>query len=94
MRSLKAEGGLTRGRGLTESTIANWVSSMPECSKVSDAVEVFSGTKSTYSEQHIELREGREQRDKTDLKKLLEWINSNSPFNRDVPELMSIASGV
>ena len=43
MRSLKTSGGLTRGRGISPSTIAKWVNSMPAASRVIDAMETFGG---------------------------------------------------
>lgn len=94
MRALKAQGGLTRGRGLTDSVLAKWVSAMPECSKISDAAETFTGSKTTFSEQHVELRDSREVRDLRDINKLLEWLQIHSPFDVTTTELVSLSSGV
>ena len=41
MRSLETSGGLTCGRGISPSTIAKWVHSMPAASRVFDAMETF-----------------------------------------------------
>ena len=59
MRDIKTTGGLTEGRGISASTIAKWVHSMPATSRIVGAVEAFSGVKGVTSEQHVELRESR-----------------------------------
>ena len=41
MKSLKSAGGMTHGRGITESTISQWVLSAPYCSKVIKHVKEF-----------------------------------------------------
>lgn len=60
MRSLKSIGGLTGGRGITATTIATWINSMPTCSRVCEAMEEFAGVRSLSSEQHVELRDARQ----------------------------------
>ena len=52
MRSLKTSGGLTRGRGISPSTIAKWVNSMPAASRVIDAMETFGGVAIRADEHH------------------------------------------
>ncbi|KAJ8039828.1 hypothetical protein HOLleu_13951 [Holothuria leucospilota] len=45
MRSVKATGGLTRGRGLTEAEWARWILSMPACADMNNAIQEFCGTR-------------------------------------------------
>lgn len=80
MRALKAQGGLTRGRGLTDSVLAKWVSAMPDCPKISDAAETFTGSKTKFSEQHVELRDSREVRDLRDINKFSRMATNSLAF--------------
>lgn len=94
MRRMKTSGGLTHGRGITDSTLSRWITGMPQCLKVTEALESFSGVITVASEQHVELRSSRIDRDQKDLVKLLDWLEIRNPFNPDINELMSINSGV
>ena len=55
MITAKSRGGLTRGRGMTESVRLLWVLSGHKCAEVPEAMTELSGSKYTTSEQHIEL---------------------------------------
>ena len=92
IRSLKTSGGLTRGRGISPSTIAKWVHSMP--SRVIDAMETFSGVACVTSEHHVHLRESSQRRDSADTATFVTWLNLHNPFQRASPLLASLASGV
>ena len=94
MRSLKTSGGLTRGRGISPSTIAKWVHSMPAASRVIGAMESFGGVACVTSEQHVDLREFNQKRDHADTATFLTWLNLQHPFQRALPLLASLASGV
>ena len=41
MRAMKTSGGLTRGRGLTDSVLSRWVLSMPSCTELNRNFEEF-----------------------------------------------------
>ena len=43
MRLFKSSGGMTRGRGITDSTITNFVDVMPRCIPICKFLENFSG---------------------------------------------------
>ena len=94
MRSLKTSGGLTRGRGISPSTIAKWVHSMPAASRVIDAMETFGGVACVTSEQHVDLRESDQKRDHADTATFLTWLDLHHPFQRASHLLASLASGV
>ncbi|KAJ8896205.1 hypothetical protein PR048_001548 [Dryococelus australis] len=47
MRGLKSSGGMTQCRGISPSTIATWVHSIPASPRIKDAVEEFTGVVST-----------------------------------------------
>lgn len=93
MRSLKSIGGLTGGRGITATTIATWINSMPTCSRVCEAMEEFAGVRSLSSEQHVELRDARQKRNSKDLQTFISWIEEHNPFSKS-PELSSLSTGV
>lgn len=70
MRSIKSRGGLTRGRGVTESVRLQWICSMHKCAAVHDAMTNSTNLKHRTSEQHVELGDTRITRDYEDLKKI------------------------
>lgn len=91
MRSIKTTGGLTHGRGFTDSSLARWIAGMSVCMPVTTAMEDFLECKSVSSEQHMELSRSRQQRDKTDLSKILDWLDEYNPFK--CQEFTSVFSG-
>lgn len=93
MRSMKSTRGLTRGRGLTDSVLTKWILGMPIMQKVSESIEDFVGIKSSSSEQHVDARPTRQNRDNADVRTLLEWFENHEPFpvlNR----IVSLSTGV
>lgn len=93
MRSMKTSGGLTRGRGMTESQRVTWLLSMPSCAEVNSAMQEVTGTSFTTSEQHKESSQARIERDHKDTEELESYLQNRSPFTSD-PSLRNIASGV
>ena len=55
MRSIKTRGGLTRGRGMTNSVRHLWVKSMHSTTMVHDAMMTLSGVAVKSSEQHVDM---------------------------------------
>ncbi|XP_063235988.1 uncharacterized protein LOC134538524 [Bacillus rossius redtenbacheri] len=94
MRPMKAVGGLTHGRGITDSTLSKWILGTPFYLKVHEAVEEFLGTSISYSEQHVELRESRKTRDLADVEKFTSWLQEHNPFSKFSGELVSLSSGL
>ncbi|CAC5394040.1 unnamed protein product [Mytilus coruscus] len=60
MRSLKTTGGLTTGRGLSESQRLQWLLSMPQCSEMNEAMQKLTDVNYNTSEQHKELGKSSE----------------------------------
>jgi hypothetical protein len=54
MRSIKCAGGLTEGRGMTDSTVARWIMAMPSAMDVSEQLEKFCDFSFDTSEQHAD----------------------------------------
>ncbi|KAJ8882521.1 hypothetical protein PR048_014332 [Dryococelus australis] len=83
--------GLTHGRGLSERTLAKFVTCSPEFLKISEAHEGFSECSTVFSEQHTELRSTRRERDLQNVNKLVNWFQGHHPFRQD-NELVSLSS--
>lgn len=93
MRSMKTEGGLTRGRGFSDDTVMRWILCAPVSTDIATAVEDFAGISSGTSEQHKDLRDSSMKRDANDREKFMNWIKQHNPFTVS-GNLVSISSGV
>ena len=95
MRALKCEGGLRRGRGITESTLAKWINAIPHCVPICNSLEKFSGVLACKSDQHVELRDSRQKTDLRHLEKLVKWFEEHPPLqDRPKDQLVSLATGL
>ena len=63
MRLFKSAGGLTRGRHISECTIARFVRSLPYFIPICDFLEEFSGVYSSSSTQHKDLHPANKKQD-------------------------------
>ena len=71
MKSLKGRGGLTHGRGMTESMHTLWVYSVHECASIRAALASLAG-KDHSASPHVELGKSHSSRDFQDLGKILQ----------------------
>ena len=94
MRSIKSRGGLTRGRGFTDSVRLMWVHSAHVCREVHKAMSILTGLQLQTSEQHIELGTSRIKHDNSDLIKVQNWFEKHDPLDQSEPNLNSLSSGV
>ena len=92
MRSMKSRGGLTRGRGMTETQRTNWLLSMPSCAVVNRAMEEITGFDEKI-EQNKDLGNARQVRDTADIRKVIDFLEQRNPFHSDT-SLRNIATGV
>ena len=92
MRSIKARGGLKLGRGITESTLSQWVHSIPYCTPICQYLEDYTGVFSAYSEQHKDLRSKTQEKDVNDLKKCIDWMNARPPLKYNKKDKLIIAT--
>ena len=79
MKSLKNRGGLTHGRGLTESVRTLWVNSQHVSSLIYSALTSLTGNQTVSRHQHEELGVTRQKSDPEDLDKIMDinvWILS------------------
>lgn len=93
MRSIKTHGGLTRGKGMTETQRLVWVLSMPACANINEAMQKLSGISFETSDQHKDLSKARQARDVNDTLDLISYLRERDPFARD-PSLFNIANGM
>ena len=92
MRSIKSIGGLTRGRGLTETQRAQWLLSMPHCAEMNQAMQITDVNYQT-SEQHKEMGKARTEHDHKDTSTFLEFLKERNPFTPGT-NLWNIETGV
>jgi hypothetical protein len=69
MKAIKSTGGLTRGRGITESVRTVWLRTLVECAKKNLALSTVTGTHRAQ-EDHVDLSKSRMTRDAKDLQKV------------------------
>lgn len=93
MRSMKTQGGLTHGRGMSESVISKFVLTMLTLVDISNEMDNFCDVSYSTSDQHVDSTECRIARDAADLDKLLEFFKQYNPFP-ETPKIMSIYSGI
>ena len=93
MRTLKSNGGLTRGSGMTDEQRIVWTMSLPVSSLYNLAMQDFTDTTYASSEQHKDIAQSRVKRDASDLEKLSTKLRPCSPFALD-PSLRNIFTGV
>ena len=102
MRAMKTIGGLTRGRGMTNSTISEWIHCTQLCIPLCEALEEFTSKRIDFSEQHVDevykahkgLHGAVPNRNAVDLDKFIGWFNAHSPFCESYNgKLLSIFSG-
>ena len=94
MRSIKSRGGLTSGRGLTESVHLQWVYSMHKCAAIHRSMTTLTGLNHDTSDQHIDLGSSRSNRDFHDLNNIQQWFDQHEPFDLTEERLRSLSSGL
>lgn len=92
MRTVKSTGGLTRGRGFSETQRNIWLLSMPDCAAINCSMQQFTGTEYISSEQHKELSTSRLSRDEKDLQTLSSHFENHNPFTGDL-SLRNLTNG-
>lgn len=93
MRSVKTCGGLTRGRGMSESQRLIWLLSMLACADVNNAMQNLTGVMYHTSDQHKDTTKASHERDYKDTNELVTYLPQRTPFSAD-PLLRSITTGV
>ena len=93
MRSLKTNGGLTRGKGFAESQRAIWVLAMPVMAEINSSMQESTNVDYYTNEQHKECTHSRLKRNNHDVVKLLSFLEKRNPFSSG-KELRNIVNGI
>ena len=95
MRSVKARGGLTHGRGLTDSVRNTWICSLGRCASIRSAVGSLAKLESSSHDiGHVDSGTARTKRDFSDFSKLLDYYRTSNPFFVGDGKLRSLHSGI
>ena len=93
MKSIKSSGGLTRGRGFSESTRNQWIVTAHHIAGLHDALSQLTKTQLSLSDQHVDMSDARAARDLLDVKKLSVWLKDHNQFDENDPRLKSLSLG-
>lgn len=93
MRSIKTTGGLTRGRGMTETQRLVWLLSNTACAEVNIAMQELTSVSYISSEQHKDMSTTRQAKDMSDAQAMLSFLSSRNPFHEH-DSLHCIVTGV
>lgn len=96
MRCMKIKGGLTHGKGITDSVLyvlAKWILTMPIKTSLNRCVQKFCNVLFTTSEQHVDARPSIIKRDTEDVEKIIKLLSTYEPFIK-CNAIMSITSGL
>ena len=80
IRSLKTNGGLTRGRGMTERQRVIWLLSMPACAEMNRAMLELTGFNYSTGEQNEDMTKFRQTRDMKNTRTLFLVSAERNPF--------------
>ena len=94
MRTIKSAGGLTRGRGMGEQQRHVWLLSTPACAEVNEVLQEYTSVSYCTSDQHKDISPAHQERDTRDIRKVLEYLQSKTPFDANDSRLHSIDTGV
>jgi len=95
MKAVKSRGGLTHGRGMSESVRITWVKTMHKCATVHVAVTNLAELDIQISElPHAEMGRARLKRDFEDLNRIVSWFDARDPFSVPDVRLQSLSSGI
>jgi len=92
MRAI-TQGGLTHGRGWSESVLSKFILTMIILVEICNEMEEFCNVSFATTEQHVDSREYRIKRDVVDLEKLEAFFQRYDPFPK-TDKIMSIYSGI
>ena len=91
---LKSAGGMTHGRQITDRTITNWVYSLPITIPICKSIEQFTNVNTTLSDQHRDLHNSNETKDKRDHETFFVRLSAHSPFVYKCESIVCITTGM
>ena len=94
MCASKSSGGLTHGRGVTESVRNLWALSLSGSAHVEQILMNFAGLKFRSDKFHSERGYSRRERDFADCVKFYSWLKTRNPFLVENENLFSLSTGI
>ena len=91
---LKVNGGITHGRGITDSTLATFKGTLPKCITICAAFEEFAGVNSSTSDQHRDLRPEPVRLSQKHIKLFADFFAAHPAFPCHHSTLIDISTGV
>ena len=85
---------MTHGRQITDRTITNWVYSLPITIPICKSIEQFTNVNTTLSDQHRDLHNSNETKDKRDHETFFVWLSAHSPFVYKCESIVCITTGM
>ena len=93
MRLIKSKGGLTRGRGISDSTMHRFTNALPMTVPMRSTLEKYCNVHSHSSEQYKDLRQVSKVSQYQHIKCFVEWLDLHSPFPQESQALTNISNG-
>lgn len=94
MASIKSTGGLTQGRGFSDSTRLLFLLSRPVCANISQSIFAIAGLSMDTPDGHRELAAARIRRDMSDIQKILQVFLERGVFNKPSLKIVSLSTGL
>ena len=82
------------GFPLISDIVISWILSRPICSEINNAMQEYTSVKYCSSNQHKDLSTARLERDISDTEKIINFLQSKSPFDQSDHTLHSIDTGL
>lgn len=93
MKSMKSEGGVSRGRSTQESVLSKWVYGMYVMNTICEDVEKFCNISLDTVDQHVYTKDSRIKKDNDGVNKIIEWLTIHNPFSQ-TNKIMSLANSI
>ena len=97
MRSVKSEGGLSRGTGFKLEQRNTYLFSRTACAEVAFSLQELTGKQFSSTKEisiHKYCGSSRISRDEDDANKLIKFFSDNNPFKLETTELANVVTGV
>ena len=94
MAGIKSSGGLTHGRGFSESSRVLFLLSSPICADVSQSIFQLTGLSPNDGDGYRDLTAARIRRDMSDIDKLLQAFIARGPSKKTSEKLASLPTGL
>lgn len=81
---MKGSEGLIHRRGFIELELKKWILAMPVSHHICESIEEYCGIISSFSEQHVKLRDSRKQAEDNDASTTSQELNTLSLYHQHI----------